>query len=50
MTSNYVYLFHQDCNEICGGESEYGVCFVDTSIGKFYVSTINNIYIIHYTL
>ena len=28
----------QGSDDVSGGESIYGVCFVDTSIGKFHVS------------
>ena len=34
----YIFLNVQGCDDVSGGESIYGVCFVDTSIGKFHVS------------
>ena len=41
LVNKYIIYFFQifkGSDDVSGGESVYGVCFVDTSIGKFHVS------------
>ncbi len=41
--SECYFVLFQGFDESCGGESKFGVCFIDTSIGKFHVRFVRSV-------